>query len=332
MSLNYDTTWIGLLGGGISGSILAGGSVFQIDAWHMGGNPLPARVLVVGKRVGLVAEIGAAHAMLIVTGCRSSHELHNIVSSGLDWELAAVLKGSAIVKTGAKIFSTLAAEATAETAKWATNESAKRMVQWMMDDLGIVKPGKQFNLLPSPLALAAGAGIFYDHQTLKLLSGNIGWEYVSPEWYVESDNGDLRLQLHNIPEQDGEKVLFGLSVPKWGFDPFIRWKQSPGAIHTSRHDFHIIGYSYGGVLYERRDGSGPSGINLSNLEPVGRFETGIFDTALTPKVVKGGTLDVRPIVFKYANLPYWAADDSVEMTLDEEGYFVGAKDADKLRS
>ena len=27
------TTWLGLLGGGISGSIVGGGSVYQIDLW-----------------------------------------------------------------------------------------------------------------------------------------------------------------------------------------------------------------------------------------------------------------------------------------------------------
>ena len=150
-NLNWDTTWIGLLGGGASGSIIAGGSIYQIDVWNMEGNPLPARVLVKGKRVGAMAEVGASHAMLIVTGCQSAKDMEGIESSGVDLEAAAVLKGSTIVKTGAGLLKAVAAEITAKVLDWATHAAAKRLVQWVMSDLGIVKPGRQFNLLPSPL-------------------------------------------------------------------------------------------------------------------------------------------------------------------------------------
>jgi hypothetical protein len=328
MALDYNTTWIGLLGGGVSGSVIAGGSVYQIDVWNMGGKPLPARVLVTGKRVGVVAEVGTSHAMLIVTGCQSAREMEGITSSGLDWELAVGLKGSALVKTGAKLFKMVVADATAKVANWAAHESAKRLVQWAMDDLGVVKPGKQFNLLPSPVSLSFGAGIFYDWQTLKLLSGNVGWQYISPEWFVEAVNGSVRLQLYNIPEQDGAQVRIGFSVSEWGLDPYIRWKKKKGEANVDRQqNYQIVGYVYDGYLFERHDGMGYSGINLSNLQPVGRLEEGIFSTSRTNDVKKHGKLTVRPVVFKFSNYEYWKAGDTVDMTLDSDGCFVNASDA-----
>ena len=333
MALDYNTTWIGLLGGGISGSVVAGGSVYQIDVWNMGGNPIPARALVTGKRVGVVAEVGTSHAMLIVTGCLNAGEMNGITSSGIDWELALGLKGSALVKTGAKLFKMVVADATAKVANWAMHESAKRLVQWTMDDLGIVKPGKQFNLLPSPLSLSVGAGIFYDWQTLKLLGGNIGWQYISPKWFVESVNGSVRLQLYNIPEQDGAMVRIGFSVSEWGLDPYIRWKKKTGEAHVDSHqNYQIVGYVYDGYLFERRDGMGYAGINLSNLQPVGRLEEGFFSTSRTNEVKKRGKLTVRPVVFQFSNYEYWKASDTIDVTLDPNGCFVDASNGMMLRS
>jgi hypothetical protein len=334
MALNYDTTWLGLLGGGVSGSIIGGGSIYQIDVWNMSGKPLPARVLVKGTRVGIVAEAGTALAMLIVTGCHTAKDMDGITSSGLDWELAVGLKGSALVKTGSKLFKMVVGHAIAETANWAVHESAKRLVQWAMDDLGVVKPGKQFNLLPSPLAFSIGAGIFYEWQTLKLLGGKIGWQYISPKWMVETYNGNVRLQLFDIPEQDGEEVRVGFSVPEWGFDPYIRWRKKKGEARVdSQNDFQIVGYAYQGCIFERRDGMGYSGINLTNLRPVGRLEEGVFSMPSSTKEVKrGGKLKVRPEIFWFGNMTYWTANDTIEMALDSDGCFVNAGGGSALKS
>ncbi|HRH45225.1 MAG TPA: hypothetical protein PKY82_26540, partial [Pyrinomonadaceae bacterium] len=202
-TFNPSTTWLGLLGGGISGSIIGGGSIYQIDLWHMGGNPLPVRALVTGKRVGIMAEASTAMAALVVTGCQNGKDMDGITSSGIDWEFAVGLKGSAIVKTGAKLFKTLAADATAKAVNWAAHESAKRFVQWTVDDLGVVLPGKSFNLLPSPISIGIGAGIFYEWQTLNLLGGKIGWKHLSPNWTASNYQGGVYFQLLDIPEQDG---------------------------------------------------------------------------------------------------------------------------------
>lgn len=333
MAINYNETWIGLLGGGVSGSIIGGGSIYQFDLWNMGDNPLPARVIVTGKRVGAVIEVGIAHAMLIVTGCKTAMDMDGITSSGLDWELAVGLKGSALVKSGSKLFEMVAAEVASGTLNWASHESTKRLVQWAMDDLGVVEPGKQFNLLPSPMSLSAGAGIFYDWQKIQLLAGNVGWQHISPKWSVESVNRAIRLQMFNIPEQDGKKILVGISVPSWGADPYIRWDRKNGEtkINTS-HKYEIEGYVYGGRLYEKQGGFGAPGINLSNLRPIGYLENGIFSVSRNDNVKKGGRLRIRPTVFQFSNYPYWTARESVDMTLDSEGCFVGAIGGQVVRS
>jgi hypothetical protein len=256
--------------------------------------------------------------------------MDGIETSGLDWELAVGLKGSALLKTGAKLFKAVAAEITTKVANWAAHESAKRLVQWAMDDLGVVKPGRQFNLLPSPLSLSVGAGIFYEWQTLHLLGGKIGWQYISPKWFVERVNGDVWLQMYNIPEQDGEQVRVGFSIPEWGLDPYIRWKKKKGEAHVK--DYQIVGYSYDGFLFERRDGMGYSGINLSNLQPVGRLEEGFFPSR-TNEVQKRGVLKVRPTVFQFGNYQYWEADDTAEMMLGHDGGFLLAiHDYGKVKS
>lgn len=332
MALNYATTWIGFLGGGVSGSIIGGGSVYQIDLWHMGGDPLPVRVLVTGKRLGIVAEAGTSMAMLIVTGCKSGKDMDGITSSGIDWELALGVKGSALVKTGAKLFKIAAAQAAATLVNWAVHESTKRVAQWAMDDLGIVKSGKQFNLLPYPLGLGIGLGIFYEWQTLTLLGGKIGWKRISPQWQMETSNNNVRLQLFDIPEQDGTKVLLGIAIDEWGLDPYIRWKKKKGSVSIGHsHEYHIIGYAYQGRIFESRDGKGSSGINLTNLQPVGQMEAGWLSTSNTKEVEKNGKFKVYPVVFNFSNFPYWTADDTVEIKVDSDGFFVSASDGSALK-
>lgn len=329
---NPETTWLGMLGGGVSGSVLGGGSIFQIDLWHMGGSPLPVRALVTGKRVGVVAELSTALAALIVTGCRTGMEMNGITSSGIDWELAVGLKGSSIVKSGAKLFTTLAAQAAAKAGNWAMHESAKRFVQWTMNDLGVVQPGKQFNLLPSPISFGIGAGIFYEWQTLNLLGGKIGWQHISPKWTVGNSENGVYFQLLEIPEQDGELVHLGFSVPQWGIDPYIRWRKEKGEGRVGENYIHIDGYSYQGALFERRDGMGFSGINLSNYAPIGRSEAGLLTVSNTQTIAKKGKLTVRPEVLQFGNYPYWSAKDTMTVEVDDNGRFVKVEGSSRIRN
>lgn len=331
-TFNPETTWLGLLGGGVSGSIIGGGSIYQIDLWHMGSNPLPVRALVTGKRLGVVAEVGTALAALVVTGCKSSKDMDGITSSGIDWELAVGLKGSAIVKTGAKLFKTMAADAAAEAVNWAAHESSKRFVQWTMDDLGVVQSGKQFNLIPYPLSFGIGAGIFYEWQKLNLLGGKIGWQHLSPCWTAENFQGGVYFQLLEIPEQDGELIRLGFSVPEWGIDPYIRWKKVKGLGSVGQKNYHINGYAYEGAMFDRRNAMGFSGINLGDFVPIGRLEEGVFTGFSDTKTVqKSGKLEVRPHVFQFGNYSYWSAKDTMMVDVDSSGHFIKVEGSGKVR-
>lgn len=328
-TFNPETTWLGLLGGGVSGSIIGGGSIYQIDLWHMGGNPLPVRVMVTGKRFGAIAEVGTALAALIVTGCRTAKDMDGITSSGLDWELAVGLKGSSIVKAGAKLFKTLAADAAAKSFNWAAHESAKRFVQWTMNDLGVVQEGKQFNLLPSPAGIGIGAGIFYEWQTLNLMGGKIGWQHLSPSWTASNYDGGVYFQLLDIPEQDEETLHLGFAIPEWGIDPFIRWKKDKGSGRVGQKSYHIDGFVYGGALFADKNSSF-SGINLGNFLPVGRMEEGIFSGfSDTTTVAKNGKLTVQPVVFRFGNYEYWSAKDTLTVNVDGKGRFISVDGGSK---
>jgi len=330
-SYNPDTTWIGLLGGGVSGSIIGGGSIFQIDLWHMGGNPLPVRVLVTGKRVGAVAEVGTAMCALLVTGVRNPKDMDGITSSGLDWELAVGLKASALAKTGASLFKAAAAEAISTGVNWATHESGKRLVQWIMGDLGIVQSGKQFNLIPSPVAVSVGAGIFYEWQTLNLLGGKIGWQYMSPQWSVENVQGDVWIIIKDIPEQDGEYVKLGFAVDEWGIDPHIRWKGDRSGARVGSNKIHINAWSYHGFAFDDPKGQGFAGVNLSNYLPIGRSEAGVMSVERTKTIAKNTTLTVRPQIFEFGNYEYWSASETMKVDTDGDGRFVKVHGNSNLR-
>ncbi len=331
-TFNPATTWLGMLGGGVSGSIIGGGSIYQIDLWHMGGNPLPVRVMVKGTRVGVVAELGTALAALVVTGCSIGKDMDGITSSGLDWELAIGLKGSSLVKTGAKLFKTLAAEAVSKAGNWAVHESAKRFAQWTMNDLGVVQTGKQFNLIPYPLSFGIGAGIFYEWQKIHLLGGKIGWQHISPSWIANDFQNGVYFQLLDIPEQDGESLHLGFAVPEWGIDPFISWKKEKGNGQVGEKKYHIDGYVYEGALFDNRKGEGLSGINLGNFVPIGRFEEGVLTGfSNTSTVQKSGKLTLQPIVFQFANYPYWRANDTMTVHVNSMGKFTKVEDSGKVK-
>ena len=150
---------------------------------------------------------------------------------------------------------------------------------------------------------------------------------------MESYNGNVRLQMFKIPEPDGTQVKIGFSVPEWGLDPYIRWKKNSGNAHVdSRAKYQILGYVYDGYVFERRDGMGYAGINLTNLQPIGRLENGMLSTTNTNEVKKGGKYKVRPVVFQFSNYTYWQANDTAEMTTDSNGCFVGVSDPGKVKS
>ncbi|QFT31762.1 hypothetical protein FIV00_14815 [Labrenzia sp. THAF82] len=317
-----ETTWIAILGGGFSGSILAGGSVFQFDLWNMGSKKLPIQVLVTGKRAGLMAEAGTAMAVLLVTGCRTAREMDGITSSGLDWELSFGGDADAVVKSGASVFKEVMKAAGKQTGEWALHESGKRLAQYIVGDLGVVQQGRQFNLLPTPISASIGAGIFYEWQKLHVLDGEIGWNYISPEYSVENRSGNVYMRMKNIPVKDGTTIHLGFGVDEWGIDGNIKWTPTSSGPRIGRSRLHIDCAVYGGELYQSFNRNEQPGINLSQLQPAGRSEAGMLTVSNTKEVAKNGKLTIYPRIFKFTNYPYWSADDTMTVHVDGKGRFT----------
>lgn len=318
-----DTTWMALLGGGFSGSVLAGGSVFQFDLWNLGARRLPVQVLVTGKRAGIMAEAGTAMAILLVTGCKTDREMDGITSSGIDWEFSFGGDADAVAKTGLALFKEVMKAAGKKTGEWALNESGKRLAQYIVGDLGVVQPGKQFNLLPTPLSISAGAGIFYEWQTLHLLDGKIGWNYFSPKYAVENRSGSVFMRMKDIPVKDGTTIHLGFGVDEWfSIDPNIKWVQTPSGPRIGRSKLHIDCTVYGGELYQNYNRNSAPGIDLSKLQSAGRSEAGMLSVTDTKEVKKSGKLTIYPRIFEFTNYPYWSADDTMTVHVDSKGRFT----------
>jgi hypothetical protein len=317
-SFDPATTWIGMLGGGVSGAILAGGSLLQFDLHKMNGDQWPARVLIKGTRIGPIAYTGTSTAMCIVKECATAKAMDGLTDTGLDWELGAGLSAKGILKAGATLFKTVAKSAAEGISGWARNETAKRLVNWSLNDLSIVEPGKAFHVIPYPLQFGIGGGFFYEWQTMSLLGGSIAWKYLKPTWFIETAEGCVYFYLQNIPEQNGETIKIGFYIDEWGGDPAIRWKRhdnAGGARVEKPAEYHIKGVVYDGILYENHD-SYYSGINLSHLTPIGRLES---DCTTNDTVEKSTSYDVYPVVFRGGNMTYWEADEAVTVDVNKYG-------------
>ena len=51
----------------------------------------------------------------------------------------------------------------------------------------------------------------------------------------------------------------------------------------------------------------------------------------TTTVETSGDLEVRPEVFDFGNYEYWAADDTMTVTVDDKGRFISVKGKTDLR-
>ncbi len=336
-----STTWLGYLGGGGGAAVLVGGGIYQFEVWNLGGKALPTRVYVTSKKAGLIAHAGASHAMVLVTGCSSASDMNNITSSGIDWEFdigasAKGLKGVAKFEKYKELFGAVEKLAKAgnkhvrEATNWAGHEASKRLAQATMGDLGVVQgSGPQFNILPSPIAVGIGAGLFYDWQKMHVMGGKQAWSMISPKWYVTNDNG-VKLHMYNVPENNGALVKLSIGVTEWGIDPYIRWKSDKGGPSVGHRDrYHINCYAYGGELYESRDAKRP-GISLGKLTPIGELETGMLTVGTSKDVARNSSIKIYPIAINFGNYPYWTASDHVKVNTGSDGKLKSASSVNDI--
>jgi len=320
--MDFSDKWLGLAGGGFGFSAIAGMGVFQIELWNMAGGAVPIRALIIGKRLGITLQAEIAHAVCLLTGVTSANDFTTIGSNGLDWALAFGIKADSLVKSGssaAKVLAELASTSTSWAARqnWAKHETAKKAVQGIMGDFTFSPQGPSFVLLPTPAALAIGAGLYYEWQELSKVGGDLGWKYSPPIWKFENRGGNLFLRMSRIPAQDGDSINFEVRVDGWGIDDVIRFIP-PG---QGRPQTYLSGTVYGGRLFELGStGKGKAGVNMTVCRPAGLSKSGFFGIDATKDVARNQFLDLGVSVCKGRNNIYhWSSERYIRVHADDAG-------------
>ncbi len=311
------STWLGMAGAGFGFSVIGGVGVYQVDLWNMDGNPVPIRARIVGKRLGVTLQAEVAHALVILTGVHSASSFTQLKSQGVDWALSLGVKADSFFKSGSKV-AKIASEVAAKSTNWVTHETTKKAVQGIMGDFSLGS-GMNFVLLPTPVALAAGAGVWYEWQTLEKVGGDLTWDYLKPEWRVESSGGKLLLRMRNIPEQDGATFNFRIRTDNWGIDDELIFATGAG---QAGH-MNLRGVVYDGKLFDARTGGSrdaADGFDLSAYIPVGKSETGMLSVTRSTDVAKNKSFKIGVSICKgQINLYRWASDDYTSVTAGADG-------------
>ncbi len=321
--MSYSDKWIGCMGGGFSGSLIVGGSAYQINLWNMGGGQVPMPVLVTGFRAGLVAQIEAGHAFCFLSGVRNEGDVTELKSQGLDWCLSLGGDADAAVKSASTAFDLLKSAAKS-SGNWAAQESAKKAVQGIMGDFDLKPKGPSFILLPSPVSLGAGAGLFYEWQTMSKVGTDVAWRYIQPTWRVRTSEGKLRLYMSSIPEKEGATIGLQFRLNVWGADDVLIFDTDRQGMVNARYTDKlktIRGTVHSGELCD--PGTKTRGLDLSSLVPYGKLEVGMMSTSRNTEVAKNKTIQIGVSVCKSytseTNLYKWSSSDYASVLTDSNG-------------
>ncbi len=318
--MDWSDKWLGVAGGGFGFSLIGGMGAYQLNLWNMAGGNVPLRVLVFGKRLGLTAQAEAAHAVCFLSGVPSPNSFTEIKSSGVDWALALGLKADSLVKGGSKAAKAVAEIATS-TGNWASHEGAKKAVQGLMGDFSTSSSSPSFVLLPTPVAVAVGAGIWYEWQTMTKVGTDIAWEYVTPVWSLENAGQKVILKMHNIPEADGATLNFHIREKVFGSDNLISFANREGG----QGSILLSGTVQNGRLTDPAN-SIADGFDLTSRIPVGKTEIGMLSVSKTKEVTKSDAVSIGVSVCQgRINLYRWESDDYAKVLTDAKGAFMSAK-------
>lgn len=328
--MQYNDKWLGMVGGGMGASFIAGMSVYQINMWNMAGGEVPMPVIIVCKRLGVVATAGMAHAVCLITGVTSPNEFTEIKSKGVDWALSVGADVDSVVK-GLGGVADLIKSAGSKAGNWATQESAKKAVQGVMGDFTPTTTQPNFVLLPTPLALEVGAGVFYEWQTLTKTGTDVAWRYVQPSWWLEKKNGKVLLQMNAIPERDGALIGLQFRLKTWGTDDVLIFRTNRMEMVGFRQTNMlktVRGTVRGGALYG--ENSQTPGLDLSALIPAGKLEVGLLSTDNKAKTFTNEGLQIGLSVTRdprsETNLYKWVSKDYVRIRTGVGGQFETTDD------
>lgn len=324
-------TWVGAVGAGVSGSVLVGGSAYQVNLWRLDGRKVPMMVMITGVRAGLMAEVGTGHMVCILQNVKEPSDFNEIKSSGLDWSFGSGVDWDSMLKTSTKVaakiveFMTAAgAKGLAKVGNHAANEGVKKAIQGFMGDYDIKPKDKAFMMLPTPLAASVGGGVFYEWQWMSKVGTNQAYKYIKPKWRVETGDAGAVVYVDNIPEQDGTRICMHVKIDVIGYDDTIVWANRD----TGRTSMEIYGTVKNGQLCE--DGS--PGIALGWRRVVGIHKVGWTSnsTQWTPYANKSfglGLAFCRGL--SGTNLYKWEADDYAKCKTDANGI---VKSADMVKT
>ncbi|MGL4238596.1 hypothetical protein [Tabrizicola sp.] len=329
-SMDYSDKWLGIAGGGFSGSAIIGGSVYQLTMWNMGGDPVPVQALITGGRIGVSLQVDAGHAVCLLTGVKNLRVQSKVESSGIDWGLSVGAKIDSLLKGSGELV-----KLAAKGGNWAGQEAAKAIVQKEMGDLDIFSKTKaDFVLIPTPASVGIGAGLWYEWQTMRPVGGDQTWRYLKPKWRVTSNAGRLLLRMTDIPEPDGTPIVLRVLFDRFGPDTTAIWSSSQPHRSLRSGNPNILGYVYGGKLYpsQRAVGDLDDGIDLSERVQIGSV-TG-WGGNRSSEIMVDRTVGVSIAVSEnrygdvtYANNTFrWRSNNYIKVRFNSQGSPVGAED------
>jgi len=319
--MQYSDKWLGILGAGFSGSVLGGLSVCQAVVWNMGGSKVPMRVLVKGVRLGAVANADAGHYIVFISGVPYPNAFSEIKSKGVDWTFSLGAKGDAWLKGAGKVGSVLH-KASNMPGNWAAQEVAKKTIQGAMGDFELSPKNPAFILLPTPVAVGLGVGIFYEWQTLVKQGTDIAWEYIKPSWWLHAGQNRVTLHMASIPEDEGGKIAIHITRKVFGADDILRFASKRGNDSSAV----IVGVVRDGMLY---DESGQLGINLTDRKIAGATEIGMLSTKRVQNNFAGQKISIAINVarsFSGVNLYKWRSKDYAAVSVDKNGSINASSD------
>ena len=317
--VDYSDKWLGLAGAGFGFSVIGGVGVYQVNLFCMDGKPVPIRALVVGKRLGATLQAETAHAVCLMTGIRSADGMTEIKSNGVDWALSLGVKADSFLKSGSAVAKGLV-ELAVHSGNWAAHESAKKLVQGLMGDFELTPKAPSFILLPTPVALGIGAGIYYEWQTMSKVGTDLAWEYLKPQWRLADEGGRVLLKMKGIPEPDGAEFNFHIRENVWGADNLLRF-----AVPPRREGEHMLtGTVRNGMLCDPQMGLS-DGFDLTSRVPVGKTTIGMLSVGKNAEVEKNADVSIGVSVCRgRINLYRWESDDYATVRSDGAGKFTRA--------
>jgi hypothetical protein len=326
--MDYSKVWLGTVGGGAGFSVIGGMSVYQLNLWNMAGGNVPIQAVIVGKRLGLTVQAEAAHAICILTGVKSASEFTTIKSSGIDFALAAGIRVDSLFKSSAKAAKMIAKGATKVGHSWASSEASKAGVRGLMDDVDFDMSKPQFYLLPTPLGVGAGAGIWYEWQELHKTGSDLAWKYSDPAWRVSGIGKELKLEVTGIPETDGTHVNFRIRKDTWGYDDAYRFADAGNAktFFGGTNETNLNGVVKDRQLWMR--GARTAGVPLGQMKVIGKLETKMMSVPETDHMDRNKIVKIGVTVTKGKGnaTSLWESDNYAKVKFNDGGQMYSAVD------